>query len=138
MIKSYLEQFFIYLIRTSPGKRRIFPSKQSMENHLIHSVKEYIQAHLYEKISVGDICTEFGYSRSYLSKFFREQSGKTLMEYTAQLKLDRAKTLIREENMNFSQISDKLCFESPQYFSSVFKRVTGMSPSEFKQTLEIK
>ena len=43
-----------------------------------------------------------------------------------------------EENLTFSQISDALSFENPQYFSRVFKRVTGMTPTEFKVSLHFK
>lgn len=140
LIKTYLEQFLILLVRdiTNKGQADIFPSKESMENHLVHEVKKYICSKSESRVRVGDICRKFGYSKSYLSKVFHQMSGKTLAGYTAQVKIDRAKQLIREGNLNFTEISALLAFDNPQYFSRVFKRCTGMSPTEFKHSLEFK
>lgn len=140
LIKTYLEQLLILLVRdiTSKGKIDIFPSKESMENHLVIEVKNYINDQIENTIRVNDICNKFGYSKSYLSKLFHLQCGETLASYTICIKIDRAKQLIREGNLNFAQISSILSFDNPQYFSRVFKRVTGMSPTEFKHSLNYK
>jgi AraC-like DNA-binding protein len=137
LIKTYLEQLLILLARqiTQKGKADIFPSKESMESHLVIKIKEYIEAHLESTVRIGDICKEFGYSKSYLSKLFQSQCGETMADYTAKQKIQKAKRLIREGNLNFTQISALLSFDNPQYFSRVFKRVAGMSPSEFKRSL---
>ena len=78
-----------------------------------------------------------GYGKSYLSRIFKEQTGDTISRYAAVKKTDEAKRLIRESNLNFSQISDRLSFDNPQYFSRVFRRITGMTPTEFKISLNI-
>ena len=139
LIKTYLEQFLIFLIRNilqkdEPG---VFPSKESMENHLIDSAKRLLEEKAEETFRVNDICVALGYSKSYLSKLFLEQTGQTIARYALQQKIKRAKQLIRRGNLNFSQISDKLAFDNPQYFSRVFKRLTGMTPTEFKATLDV-
>ena len=140
LIKTYLEQLLILLVRdiTKKGKIDIFPSKESMENHLVIEIKKYIEDNLESTIRVTDICHKFGYSKSYLSRLFHEQCGETLANYTVRMKIRKARQLIREGNLNFAQISSLLDFDNPQYFSRVFKRVTGMSPTEFKHSLEFK
>ncbi len=137
LIKTYLEQLLILLVRgiTKRGETAIFPSKESMQNHLVLAVKEYIESHVEETLRINDVCRKLGYSKSYLSKLFHEQSGETIAAFATRIKIDFAKRLIREGNLNFTQISDKLAFDNPQYFSRVFKRVTNMSPSEFKLSL---
>lgn len=137
LIKTYLEQLFIYLLRgmTVSDNTRIFPSKESMENHLVVATKRLITEKCEENIRVGEICRTIGYSKSYLCKLFREQCGETIISYSIRKKIDRAKQLIREGNLNFSEISDRLAFDNPQYFSRVFKRVMGMTPTEFRRTL---
>lgn len=137
LIKTYLEQFLILLIRNIVKKDEpsVFPSKESMESHLVFAVKNFIEENVEELFRISDLCGNLGYSKSYLSKLFREQTGDTLAAYAIQIKIKRAKQLIRDGTLNFAQISDKLSFDNPQYFSRVFKRVTGMSPTEFKSSL---
>lgn len=139
LIKTYIEQLLIFLIRniTGKGSVNIFPTKESMESHIVVDIKKYITSNLEESVSVCDICREFGYSKSYISKIFREQTGETLSSYGIRKRIECARMLIREGNLNFAQISSKLNFDNPQYFSRVFKRVTGMTPSEFKRSLNI-
>lgn len=137
LIKTYLEQLLIFLVRgiTKSGEAGIFPSKESMESHLVVDLKKYMTDNCEKNLRVEEICREFGYSKSYISKIFRQQTGETLSGYSIRKKIERAKRLIREDVLNFSQISVRLNFDNPQYFSRVFKRETGMSPSEFKKTL---
>ena len=139
MIKTMLEQLCILLIRRMTERKNpsVFPSKESMENHLSFSVKEYVKSKITEVIRINELCLHFGYSKTYLSKIFKEQSGYTLTQYVNICKIDRAKELIREHNLNFAEISNHLAFDNPQYFTRVFKRISGMTPTEFKQSLFI-
>ena len=140
LIKNYLEELLILLMRTiaKESATSLFPSKESMENHLVTAVKDYIDEKVYENPRLLDICRALGYSKSYLSKLFKDQTGESIASYAIKKKIKKAKHLIREGNMNFSEISDKLSFDNPQYFSRVFKRETGMTPSEFMRTLSFK
>lgn len=137
LIKTYLEQFLILLLRdvNKIGKAGIFSSKEVMDSYLISSIKTLINENLDKNLRLDDICKSIGYSKSYLCKIFGEQTGKTIASYTVKSKIKKAKELIRKNDMNFSEISDSLSFDNPQYFSRVFKRVTGMTPTEFKKTL---
>ena len=138
LIKTYLEQLLILLIRkiTRLGKVDIFPSKESMESHLVFRVKDFIENNVEKQFRIGELCKELGYSKSYLSRIFQEQTGMTIASFAVKKKIQKAKNLIRETEMNFSQISDTLSFDNPQYFSRVFKRVTDMTPTEFKHSLK--
>ena len=138
LIKTYLEQFLILLIRNivKEDKPSLFPSKESMETHLVRAAKEIIVKRAGDEFHVSDLCQELGYSKSYLSKLFREQTGETIAAFATKEKIKYAKQLIREGCYNFSEIAYSLAFDNPQYFSRVFKRVTGMTPTEFKISLD--
>lgn len=138
LIKTYLEQFLILLVRdiAGQGEPHLFPSKESMETHLVSKVKGILAERADRPLQVGALCAELGYSKSYLSRLFREQTGQTLGGYATGQRIGRAKQLIREGVYNFAEISDLLSFENPQYFSRVFKRVTGMSPTEYKLSVK--
>ncbi len=139
LIKTYLEQFLIILAREISDKNKIsvFPSKESLETHLATDIKSYIKSNITKRLKVEDICHNFGYSKTYLSQLFKAQCSIPLMEYYNRQKIEYAKRLIREKHHTISQISDILSFDNPQYFSRVFKRITGLSPSEFANSLEI-
>ncbi len=77
------------------------------------------------------------YSKAYLSKIFKAYCGYSMGEYLILLKIEKAKQLIREKEFNFTQISDMLAFSNPLYFSRVFRRVTGMSPREYLNSVKI-
>lgn len=138
LIKTYLEQLLIFMIRdiTKGGEPIVFPSKESMESHIVKEIKNLIADRIGEALSVSAICDELGYSKSYLSRLFHEQTANTIGNYIAEQKINRSKELIRAGNMNFAQISDALSFDNPQYFSRVFRRIVGITPTEFKRTLE--
>ena len=137
MIRIHLEEFLIMLIReadarTHPG---FFPSKESMENHLVSQMISFAEENVYEKLSVQDLCTHFNYSRAYLSGIFKASTKMTVGEYITRLKIKESKKLIRMNNYTFAQISDMLKFDNQHYFSKVFKKVTNFTPSQYKDSL---
>ena len=137
LIRTYLEQFLILLIRTNQKNNdvRLFPTKESLENHLVGDIIEYLKNNMDKKINMDDVCEEFKYSKTYLSSIFRKDTGYTIIAYWVELKIKEAKRLIRSSSLNFSQISDKLAFDNPHYFARVFKRVTNMTPTEYKNSI---
>lgn len=139
LIKTYLEQLLILIGRTLKEKNSIdvFPAKESMETHLIAEIKQYIKSNVYHPIKIKDICKAFGYSKSYLSCLFKQQCSISLARYYNVCQIEEAKKLIREKRYNFTQISDILSFDNPQYFARVFKRITGLTPSQFKNSLNL-
>jgi AraC-like DNA-binding protein len=138
LIKTYLEQLLIFLIRDvlNTKETNLFPTKESMENHLVTEVRRTIAERAEAPLSIGELCARLGYSKSYLCRLFREQTGDTIAATATRERIAAARRLIREGTMNFSEISDRLGFDNPQYFSRVFRRVTGMTPSEFRASLK--
>lgn len=134
IIRTTLEQLLIMLIRNNEENAeipRIFPDKESMDNHLVGSVIDLMTKNIYGKISVDDICQQLNYSKTYISKIFNNSCGYTLIEYYTKLKINEAKKLMRENTYTIAEISNMLCFNNPHYFSRVFKKITNMTPSEY-------
>lgn len=136
MIKSYLEQFLVLMIRDISEHRNfsLFASQKGLETHLVSEIKGFLREHLTQKIRIEDICNTFGYSKTYLSQLFKKQCGVSLMTYYNQKKIEYAKKLIAENRYTFTQISNLLSFDNPQYFARVFKRITGQTPSDFQKS----
>ncbi len=128
MIKLCVEMLFIRLIRQHIN---IAPVKIHKNNNLLADITEYLTSHVEDKLEFKDILKEFNLSASVVKKIFREQMGCGVMDYFSRLKIDKAKELIREENFTFTEISEKLGFNTSQYFTTVFKRISGMTPTEY-------
>ena len=137
MVKLYLEQFLILLLRgkeaAKPG--RFSAEREDWDNQLVNDMIHYLQEHIYQELSVSDLCRRFCYSKTQLSKVFKEATGSTIMDYYTRLKIKEAKYMIREGDLNFSQIAVQLSFDNPQYFSRTFKRIAGMTPKEYKNSV---
>ncbi|MBQ2715030.1 MAG: helix-turn-helix transcriptional regulator [Clostridia bacterium] len=138
LLRTYLEQFLILLMRSMSEKQQfmMFPSKESMQHHLVQDVKKYVVENERKVIRNEDVCKYLGYSKTYVSKIFHEQTGKTLAHYVNEYKIHKAKELLREGVMNVSEVSEYLAFDNPQYFSRVFKKYCGIKPTQFKNSLK--
>lgn len=137
MTKNLLEIFLIKLCRNTD-----VVTKKMRRSYLIdgvnvpYDVKEIIDIlkdNIYGKITVSDVTKAVGKSESTVKKLFADYHG--IIKYYNFLKIKEAKRLIREERYNISQISDLLCFDTPQYFSKCFKGITKMTPSEYKRSI---
>ena len=131
-IVNRLEIFFIELMREEQRRSTSsIISKEMITNKSVLRIIDMLESRLYEKITLDEISDSLSYSKSYLSRLFRSVCGYSIMEYYVMIKIEEAKRLIQETDSNFSQISERLRFDNPHYFSIVFKRITGMTPSDY-------
>ncbi len=97
---------------------------------------DYLSTHLDEKLTIEKICKDNLIGRSQLQKIFQEQSGLGIIEYFSHMKIEAAKQMMRTDHLNFTQISEKLGYSSIHYFSRQFKKITGMTPSEYISSIK--
>lgn len=100
---------------------------------LIDEVKAYLDDHVAEQLTIGDLCNRFWMSQTALMRKFKQETGQGLMEYFTNLKISQAKKMIAQTSGSFTQISEDLGFSSVNYFSKVFKAKTGMTPTEYSR-----
>lgn len=140
-IKIYLESVLLNLIRTYSMEhvRMVLPksTKQKSEDELFNKILIYMEDNISEHISIEKICKENLIGRSILQKLFREHSDCSIIDYFSKMKIDTAKQLIRDQQMNFTQIADFLGYNSIHYFSRQFKKLTGMTPSEYASSIKL-
>lgn len=141
LIKLYLEQLLIRLTRScyNNSTRSTLPKSvsQKSENELFNRVVSYMEKNLCQHITIDQICTHNLVSRSILQKLFRQYAGQGVIDYFSSMKITAAKQLIRNQQMNFTQISNFLGYNSIHYFSRQFKKITGMTPSEYASSIKL-
>ncbi|WP_088816421.1 MULTISPECIES: AraC family transcriptional regulator [Listeria] len=140
MLYIYLEQFLIRLIRdetTNVNQKRIsIATKKKFEKSIVNDIIQFMNDNLYGHLCLDDICQAFFFSKTYLKTIFKKETGYTVMNFFKMLKMEEAKKCIRENNHTFTQIAQKLGFDSVHYFSNSFKKQTGLSPSEYARSIQ--
>ena len=138
LLKNALESLLIYLLRHSQNQRltqEFFVSKIADSTELQDEIVRILKSKIYERFHLEDLCEELHYGTTQLCTFFRKKTGMTIYQTYLKLKIDEAKKLIRK-NISFSDISDKLCFDSVSSFTCLFKKHVGMTPSEYKRSIK--
>ncbi len=142
LIKIYIEEFLIRLIRRDSDvalpSAMSNPIEQKTRERTFNKVLNYLVDNMTSRFSVADLCRDTGYSRSYIHNVFKRRTGRSVMEYYKRLKLEKAKQMIREGANNFTQISYELNFTSIHYFSKIFKKYIGMTPTEYASSVKLK
>lgn len=136
LIKDYLEIFLINLLRQQTETEKgnsIFLANKELSRKPVREIVTLLENSLYTNLTIEDICRKTAYGRAYLSRIFKEQTGKTIMEYYQHLKIERAKQLLRENELSVKEIAETLAFNEPNYFTKTFKRITGLTPTVYKR-----
>lgn len=140
LILLYLEQLLISMVRryTLPKFKIPAGSHNNPKGHseIYRKIVFYLEEHIRESVSIEDICRDNLIGRSQLQKLFRENQQCGVTEFFSRMKIEFAKQLIRENQMNFTQISDFLGYSSIHYFSRHFKKISGMTPSEYASSIK--
>lgn len=101
-------------------------------NSLSARVKKYIAENFHRDISMDDAAKETNLSYHYFSKFFKDSTGKSFVEYLTELRIDKSKELLRETGDSIKEICYKTGYSDPNYYCKIFKKVTGMTPTEYR------
>lgn len=101
----------------------------------IHQAKKYIAERYSEPLQLEDVANAVRLSPYYFSKMFKESEGMTFVEYLTQTRVDAARKLLREREKSLKEICFLVGYRDPNYFSRVFKKVTGHSPREYRQKM---
>ncbi len=108
---------------------------KDQKNFLVENVKKYIAKHLHERIALSDLAESFHVSPNYLSQLFKKYTEVGINEYITQQKIAASKELLKQPDLKIYEVAEQFGFESAFYYSKVFKKVTGISPKDFRNHL---
>ena len=138
IIKNALESLLIYLLRHEQNhaqSQTFFVSKIAQSVELQDEIVRILHEKIYDKFRLEDLRDELHYGTTQLCTFFRKKTGMSIYQTYLQLKIAESKKLIRQ-NLAFSEIADMLCFDSVSSFAYAFKQHAGMTPKEYKNSIQ--
>ena len=103
---------------------------------IVHSqkdiIKDYIDRNYKKDISAKDVAGILGYSDVYFSKVFKQLFDDNFINYLTKIRIDRAKVLLKDASFNIKEVGKSVGYADSNYFTKVFKRSIGISPSEYR------
>lgn len=124
------------LKNTSSARKIVFPENFAVGSQvLIDKAKLFINSHLAQNITLNDAAEAVGVSVFYLSRIFKAYSGISFVDYVAKQRVTRAKGLLKYSRLSISKISVECGFSDQNYFAKVFRKITGVTPSQYRKSI---
>lgn len=134
-VQQYLELLLIKLVQRNEGvkiQNRVETyAMQTMYKQLTDNVINYLENHITGSVTLSQMANDLGYSVSQMKKLFRKQMHRGIIDHFIDMKMDEAKRLMQEGEMNISQIAEYLGYNDTSYFSRLFKMRCNMTPTEY-------
>lgn len=106
--------------------------KSLKQNPIIEKTRSFIQEHLSDGISLEEAAAYVNVNPFYLSKLFKEETGENFIDYVTDLRLEKAKELLKEGKLSIKELSWATGYPDQNYFSKVFRKKFGVTPTEFR------
>ena len=97
----------------------------------IREALKHVHSHLDKDISLEDIASIISVSSVYAGQLFKKEMGISFSKYLTQIRIEKAKTLLKSSNYKIYEISEMVGYKTVQYFSNIFKKITGVNPSDY-------
>jgi len=122
-----------FLEKVSEICRKIVINKEEQSNSIIIKAKSFIDQYYYKGISLDDVSREVDISPYYFSKLFKEETGENFIYYLTNLRIEKAKNLLTDEAQSIKEIGIQVGYSDPNYFSRIFKKHAGKTPTEYRE-----
>lgn len=101
----------------------------------LYEIKDYIERHYSQDISLGTFAERYYLSKEYLSKLFKEEFGYTIYEYVLRVRMAKARELLADPEVKVLTVAERLGYRDNNYFSRAFKTYYGISPTEYRENV---
>lgn len=104
----------------------------------VEEAKAYIEKHLNRELSLEEVADKLGLSASYFSQLFKQMTGETFVQYRTKRRMEKAKLLLSMPHHKITDVSAEVGFADHPHFTKTFKKYSGLTPSEYRESLGIK
>lgn len=130
ILKGYLIELIAFLIRNNDKFALSQPIDQT--NHIIQSVAKYISQNFSKNITLVSTAKKYNVSPEHLSRQFKKNTGFNFNEYLNLVRVQNAEKLLKTKDMSMTEVAFYCGFNDSNYFSTVFKKVVGVSPKKYR------
>lgn len=124
--------FQIDIQRNSQSPFIIFSSQKDHEDLCIRHAQDYIEKNIHSRITVDQLASLLNIGRRNLERRFKKATGNTVMEYMQRMKMEVVKKSLETSRLGVNEAMDKVGYSDPKTFRTTFKKVTGLSPLQYR------
>ena len=110
----------------------------SSSTQLVEGIMRYVTENYMEDMSLDGIGTELGISPKYISRLFKQKTGKNLTDYVSEIRIEKTKEILSSTNIKIGDIGSMVGIESRTTFLRIFKKIEGISPNEYRTLINEK
>ncbi len=129
LMHLYVKELLVQLCR----HKYHYKPTLSGTDQAIYAISKYIRMHFHENITLGELSREFAMSESHLSRKFKAHTGIGINEYITYVRITNAERLLLETELSVTEVADRCGYSDSNYFSTVFKRIKGVSPQKIRK-----
>lgn len=129
---SYDELKNWFIRKIGESTRNVSAKADEKANHIVSKARAYIDRNFTRELTLEEVSREMHVSPYYFSKLFKEQAGENYINYLTGRRIETAKQLLRDGRLNIKSICNEVGYNDPNYFSRLFKRFEGMTPTEYR------
>lgn len=127
--EEIIKEYMIFFIEEVEKKI----NREFKEVLLISKIKKYIDDNYCEEMSLRFVADKFHLNKNYFCQYFKKETNKSFIDYLTEVRIEKAKKLLKLENLSSTEVAEKVGFNNVNYFVRVFKKVTGVSITEYKK-----
>ncbi|MDF2922804.1 MAG: hypothetical protein K0R57_1718 [Paenibacillaceae bacterium] len=121
-VASYLGEICVWVQEKRSGR----------SSNVIERIRTFIEERYADNLTIADIAGYVYLSQTYVSLLFRQETGETIYEYLMKVRIEKAKELLRDPRTKFYEVCNAVGYTDPSYFSKLFKKITGLTPSAYR------
>jgi len=136
LVYSSVEEQYNRIITYITVLQTLYASQENSHNTYVLKVSEYISSHYSDTIKVSEIADMLHINEAYLSRIFKKNMGKSIVTYLWDFRIEIAKRMLKETDMQISEIAEDIGISDARYFSRKFRNMTGMTPGDYRNSME--